>query len=248
MNQFDFEENFKPLFTFWDEHIRRVGQRMGFDPYPPDYRFASAKEIISTYPYVGLPVYPGTWNNGKEFLRYMYKFNLPDGHPEKEHAAYELIIRTNPVVTYMQEEAYMALHSLIIGHANVGHSHFYKNNHSFTGIAAEEVLERLSQYAQRLEQLKNDPEFGVRRLEWTADAAWVIAKYNREHSENLIPEKELRERLEVELRRVQAMRKKAGERHRLQPGGARPAGEGDWRAPEARPDQPPTRHRLLHPR
>jgi spore cortex formation protein SpoVR/YcgB (stage V sporulation) len=210
MKDHDFTENFGPLFAFWDEQIRRVGARKGYDPHPPDYRFARPKELVSTYAYIGVPTFPGTWNNGKEFLSWMFKFNLPDGHPDKAHAAWELIINSNPVVTYMNTEARMPLNCHILGHANIGHSHFFKHNHRFKGTDPEHVLERFSRMAQRLEQLANDPEFGIDRLEYTADAAHVIAKYCSEVSDRLVSEKELRERLESELRRLQALRKRPG--------------------------------------
>src|SRR5208337_103133 len=102
--------------------------------------------------YVGMPVFPGTWMNGQEFLNWMFKFNLPDDNPEKAKAAWELIINSNPAVTYMNLEASMPLNLHILGHASVGHAHFFKNNHRFRGTDAEHILEIFAGYAQTLEK------------------------------------------------------------------------------------------------
>ena len=75
-NWTDFKETFLPLFRFWDEHIRgRVFGRMGGDPFPPLYRFATNEEMVATgTPYIGLPVFPGMWDNGRQFVRAMRRY------------------------------------------------------------------------------------------------------------------------------------------------------------------------------
>jgi spore cortex formation protein SpoVR/YcgB (stage V sporulation) len=199
----NFRQTFLPLFQFWDEHIRgRVFRRLGGDPFPPLYRFATNDEMIETgTPYVGLPVFPGTWNNGRQFVRQMRLFRAG-----LENPPYEQIIQSNPVYTWMREEATMPLHCLIIAHANCGHASVFKHNRvarDHNEPAPENVLKQFAEWADELERLENDPEFGVERVEYTADAAMVIAWYNRESSHNRVPEAALRDRLEGELRVLQ---------------------------------------------
>jgi spore cortex formation protein SpoVR/YcgB (stage V sporulation) len=199
----DFKTSFLPLFRFWDEHIRgRVFRRMGGDPFPPLYRFATNDEMIETgTPYLGLPVFPGMWDNGRKFVLAMRRFRAGFDAPP-----YEQIIQSNPVYTWMREEATMPLHCLIIAHANCGHASVFKHNRvskEHNEPKPENVLKQFAEWADELERLENDPEFGIERVEYTADAALAIVHYNREGSLNRIPEKELREKLQEELRILQ---------------------------------------------
>jgi spore cortex formation protein SpoVR/YcgB (stage V sporulation) len=199
----DFKETFLPLFRFWDEHIRgRVFPRLGGDPFPPLYRFATNEEMIETgTPYIGLPVFPGMWNNGRQFIRSMRLY-----HAGRQPPPYEQIIQSNPVYTWMREEATMPLHCLIIAHANCGHAQVFKHNRvarAHNEPAPERVLKQFAEWAEELAILENDPEFGIERVEYTADAALVLARYNRESSANRIPNEVLRAKLEDQLRILQ---------------------------------------------
>jgi spore cortex formation protein SpoVR/YcgB (stage V sporulation) len=200
MDRITFKEDFEPVFRFWDEWIRTVAHRKGWDPYIPYYRFSSNEEIGSSEAYVGFPVFPGTWANGKQFVGWMKRFESG-----RANAAYELILNTGPeAYTYMREESMMPLNCLIVAHANVGHAHFFKNNKLFTrNGGADTILERMAKWADRFEQLANDPDFGIERLEYTADAAVVISHYSQETSTHQVSNKELRKRLQNELRRLQ---------------------------------------------
>ena len=45
--------------------------------------------------------------------------------------AYEIVINSNPCITYLMEENTMAMQALVIAHAAFGHNHFFKNNYLF---------------------------------------------------------------------------------------------------------------------
>src|SRR5262249_3788259 len=157
------------------------------DPWLPYYRFATVEELGTSEAYIGFPVYPGMWANGREFVKWF----------SKPHAAYELILNTAPeVYTYMREESTMPLNCLIVGHANCGHSHLYKHNRYMRAVGADTIMRRMANWADRFAQLEADPEFGIERLEYTADAALVLAPFCREPSEEKVPDGVLRARLE----------------------------------------------------
>lgn len=198
MDRIDFTQDFEPLFRFWDEWIRTVARRQGWDPYDPYYRFATNEEIGTAGAYIGMPVYPGVWSNGRQFVQWMTRWRAG-----MENPAYEMILNTDPVYTYMRSESNMPLNCMIIGHANVGHSHFFKNNKLYKGSGADTILQRMAEWADEFQKLEDDEEFGIDRLEFTADAAMVIADYCRNEVTGRVSNKVLRERLEGELRSLQ---------------------------------------------
>ena len=45
--------------------------------------------------------------------------------------AYEIVINSNPCISYIMEENTMTMQTLVIAHAAFGHNHFFKNNYLF---------------------------------------------------------------------------------------------------------------------
>ena len=45
--------------------------------------------------------------------------------------AYELVINSNPCISYLMEENSATMQTLVIAHAAFGHNHFFKNNYLF---------------------------------------------------------------------------------------------------------------------
>jgi spore cortex formation protein SpoVR/YcgB (stage V sporulation) len=204
----NFTEEFLPTFKFWDVWLRTVFKGMGGDPYDPYYRFAANEEIGGAEAFIGFPVYPGMWFNGRQFIDWMRRSQLPPTDPRHANPAYEMILNTAlEAYTYMRRESNMALNCLIIGHANCGHAHVFKNNRHLNSVGADTIMERMARYASRFRALADDPEFGIDRLEYTADAALVLADYCQESDKSRISNKALRKRLESDLRSMQSKRK-----------------------------------------
>ena len=45
--------------------------------------------------------------------------------------AYEIVINSNPCISYIMEENTATMQALVIAHAAFGHNHFFKNNYLF---------------------------------------------------------------------------------------------------------------------
>ena len=45
--------------------------------------------------------------------------------------AYEIVINSNPCISYIMEENTATMQTLVIAHAAFGHNHFFKNNYLF---------------------------------------------------------------------------------------------------------------------
>ncbi len=63
--------------------------------------------------------------------------------------AYEIVINSNPCISYLLEENTMTMQALVIAHAAFGHNHFFKNNYLFRQWTnAEGILDYLA-FAKR---------------------------------------------------------------------------------------------------
>src|SRR3546814_16757181 len=58
--------------------------------------------------------------------------------------AYELVINSDPCISYIMEENSAVMQTLVIAHAAFGHNHFFKNNYLFKQWTdAEGILDYL---------------------------------------------------------------------------------------------------------
>ncbi|HSO48104.1 MAG TPA: SpoVR family protein, partial [Rhizobiaceae bacterium] len=96
------------------------------DIYPNQIEVISSEQMLDAYSSVGMPLMYQHWSFGKHFLREEYLYRKG-----RRGLAYELVINSNPCITYLMEENTMALQALVIAHASFGHNHFFKNNYLF---------------------------------------------------------------------------------------------------------------------
>jgi hypothetical protein len=73
-----------------------------------------------------MPLMYRHWSFGKHFIHHerLYRKGV-------QGLAYEIVINSNPCISYCMEENTMPLQALVIAHAAFGHNHFFKNNHLF---------------------------------------------------------------------------------------------------------------------
>src|SRR6202044_4136276 len=78
------------------------------------------------YSSIGMPLFYKHWSFGKHFSRNeaMYRKGL-------QGLAYEIVINSNPCISYIMEENTMTMQALVMAHAAFGHNHFFKNNYLF---------------------------------------------------------------------------------------------------------------------
>ena len=66
------------------------------------------------------------WSFGKHFARDEALYRTG-----RQGLAYEIVINSNPCISYNMEENTMAMQTLVMAHAAFGHNHFFKNNYLF---------------------------------------------------------------------------------------------------------------------
>jgi stage V sporulation protein R len=152
----------------WDEKICNIGEALGLDWYPIDYEICDYKEMIGHMAYTGLPTHYRHWSYGKSFDRIQTEYNLGmSGLP------YEMIINSNPSISYLMTENPMPTHILTMAHC-VGHSDFFKNNRMFAETGADTVIDRFKSAAKRVKKYMEDPNIGVENVERILDACHSI--------------------------------------------------------------------------
>ncbi|RVT52778.1 SpoVR family protein [Rubrivivax albus] len=106
--------------------IRATAESFRLDTYPNQLEIITAEQMMDAYASVGMPVNYRHWSYGKEFIA--TEKNYKRGHMG---LAYEIVINSNPCISYLMEENTMAMQALVIAHAAYGHNSFFKGNYLF---------------------------------------------------------------------------------------------------------------------
>jgi len=140
----------QPLFedSLWDfETLKRTYDAiedialndLGLDVYPNQIEIISSEQMLDAYSSIGMPLMYRHWSFGKHFVHHekLYQKGVTG-------LAYELVINSNPCISYNMEESSMAMQALVMAHAAFGHNHFFKNNYLFQQWTdAEGILDYL---------------------------------------------------------------------------------------------------------
>ena len=93
--------------------------------------------MLDAYASVGMPINYHHWSYGKHYLNSEQSYRR--GHMG---LAYEIVINSNPCISYLMEENTMTMQALVIAHACYGHNSFFKGNYLFqTWTDADSIIE-----------------------------------------------------------------------------------------------------------
>ena len=97
---------------------------LGLDIYPNQIDVIGTEQMLDAYSSIGMPLFYKHWSFGKHFARNeaMYRAGM-------QGLAYEIVINSNPCISYIMEENTATMQTLVIAHAAFGHNHFFKNNY-----------------------------------------------------------------------------------------------------------------------
>ncbi len=141
---------------------------LGLDVYRNQIEVITSEQMLDAYASVGMPLMYSHWSFGKHFAReeLLYRKGA-------QALAYELVINSDPCVSYVMEENTMTMQALVIAHAAFGHNHFFKNNHLFRQwTRADRVLDELA-YGKRM-IAEFEQRFGVPAVENVLDSAHAL--------------------------------------------------------------------------
>ena len=144
-----------------------VGE-MGLDPYPNQIELISSEQMLDAYSSVGMPIFYHHWSFGKRFARdeALYRRGYTG-------LAYEIVINSNPCISYIMEENTMIMQALVMAHAAFGHNHFFKNNYLFVEQTdASGILDYLGFAKSYI--AKCEERHGIDAVERVLDAAHAL--------------------------------------------------------------------------
>ena len=153
----------------WNQRIVELVQRFGLDPYTQEFEICDYEEMLSYMVYSGMPSHYPHWSYGKAYekLKTLYDYGL-SGLP------YEMVINSDPCITYLMRDNTLALQILTIAHV-YGHNDFFKNNFTFRTIRAEFTIETFKAHANRVRHYVEDPSIGLEKVERILDAAHALS-------------------------------------------------------------------------
>jgi len=141
---------------------------LGLTTYPNQIEIISSEQMLDAYSSHGMPLMYQHWAFGKLFAReeILYRTGF-------QGLAYEIVINSNPCISYLMEDNTMTMQALVTAHAAFGHNHFFKNNYLFRQWSdADAILDYLN-FAKRY-IAKCEDEYGVDAVEKILDSAHAI--------------------------------------------------------------------------
>ena len=127
--------------------------------------------MMDAYSSTGMPVGYHHWSFGKQYLS--TEQNYRRGHMG---LAYELVINSDPCISYLMEENTLTLQALVIAHACFGHNSFFKGNYLFkTWTDAGAIVNYLlfaKQYIAKCEE-----RHGAKEVEALLDSCHALMNY-----------------------------------------------------------------------
>ena len=192
--------NFDKLSRTYDAIEEIALDDLHLDIYPNQMEIISSEQMLDAYSSIGMPLMYRHWSFGKHFV---YEEQLY--RKGRRGLAYELVINSNPCITYLMEENTMALQALVTAHAAFGHNHFFKNNYLFKQWTDASAILSYMDFAKRY-IARCEERYGTPAVESILDSAHALmdqAVFRYRHPPRLSSERErerIRERLEYEER------------------------------------------------
>ena len=155
----------------YHEAIRIAAERHGLDTYPNQLEIINAEQMMDAYASVGMPVNYRHWSYGKEFIATDKRYRR--GHMG---LAYEIVINSNPCISYLMEENTTAMQALVIAHAAYGHNSFFKGNYLFRmWTDAGSIIDYL--VSARRYVAECEERYGLDAVETLLDSCHALANF-----------------------------------------------------------------------
>ncbi|MCB5203763.1 SpoVR family protein [Neorhizobium sp. T786] len=192
------EWNFATLSRTYEAIEKIAVGELGLDVYPNQIEIISSEQMLDAYSSIGLPLMYQHWSFGKRFASESHRYRKG-----RAGLAYELVINSDPCITYLMEENTMAMQALVTAHAAFGHNHFFKNNYLFRQWTDASAILGYMDFAKKY-IAKCEERHGLAAVEEILDSAHALMDQGLFHFRRpprLSPAKvteRARERLEYE--------------------------------------------------
>ncbi len=159
------------LLESYNHEIAAIAEEFGLDTYPNQIEVISSEQMMDAYASVGMPLGYNHWSYGKQFLGVEQSYKRG-----QMGLAYEIVINSDPCISYLMEENTMTMQALVIAHACYGHNSFFKGNYLFrTWTDATSIIDYLvfaKNYIAKCEERN-----GVDAVEAILDSCHALMNY-----------------------------------------------------------------------
>ncbi len=163
--------NFSTLRRCYDAIERIATDELGLELYPNRIEVITSEQMLDVYTAHGMPLTYRHWSYGKRFLQHENSYRR--GYTS---LAYEVVINSNPCISYLMEENTATMQALVIAHAAFGHNHFFRNNHVFRQwTEPSAILDYLGFARSYVAQCED--RHGVAAVERVLDAAHCLSRH-----------------------------------------------------------------------
>jgi stage V sporulation protein R len=143
-------------------------KRYGLDWFPNQIELITSEQMLDAYSAVGLPVNYHHWSFGKQFMQEHKAYKTG-----QQNLAYEIVINSNPCISYLMEDNSLAMQALVIAHACYGHNSFFKGNYLFRQWTQPDAIIDYMLFARRYIS-ECEERYGYERVESTLDALHAL--------------------------------------------------------------------------
>lgn len=157
----------------WMELMERVTgiiakSKYGLDTYANEIHVVDSEQMLDVYVNHGMPDNYDHWSHGKK------RVEMDEAHMHGQmNLAYELVINSNPSISYCMTSNTKTMQALVIAHAAQGHNAFFKNNTMFKQFTnADEIRADLKRFSNFVAECED--KYGVDNVERILDACHAL--------------------------------------------------------------------------
>lgn len=155
-----------------DEVISRIGKEyLRLKTYPNQIEIVTSEQMLDAYALTGLPTSYPHWKFGKDFV--MNQNSYTKG---RMGLSYEMVINSNPCISYNMENNSTCMMLLVIAHACQGHNAFFANNYLFKEWTSADAIVDYMVFARDY-ILKCEEEHGYEEVEEILDACHALMNH-----------------------------------------------------------------------
>ncbi len=159
------------LLEKYDQEIAKLADEYRLDTYPNQIEIITAEQMLEAYSSIGMPLGYHHWSFGKQLL--LNQKNYRRGHMG---LAYEIVINSDPCISYLMEENSMCMQAMVIAHACYGHNSFFKNNYLFkTWTHADAIIDYLLYAKNYITECEE--HYGIGEVEHLLDSCHALINY-----------------------------------------------------------------------
>ncbi|MDH5257401.1 MAG: SpoVR family protein [Gammaproteobacteria bacterium] len=159
------------LLDTYNHEIGRIAKNFNLDTYPNQIEVISAEQMMDAYASSGMPIGYHHWSYGKHFMETEKRYSRG-----QMGLAYEIVINSNPCISYLMEENSMMMQALVIAHAAYGHNSFFKGNYLFQQWTSADAIIDYLLFSKNY--IKNcEKRYGVDAVERILDSCHALMNY-----------------------------------------------------------------------